>query len=119
MSQSFPFAQIKFATLEIREWPLRLLRSSAQGVAFHVVPNLSLRRFEILDARTARAVATTRLSRWLEADQPKSVRPCTRMTAFLLAIRDAVRFRQNRRFPSQNGSIETKSDVLKSTISQS
>src|SRR5882762_8802966 len=41
MSQSFPFTQVKFASLEIREWPLRPLRSSAQAVAFHV-PNLSL-----------------------------------------------------------------------------
>jgi hypothetical protein len=36
MSQSFPFTQVKFASLEIREWPLRPLRSSAQGVAFHL-----------------------------------------------------------------------------------
>jgi hypothetical protein len=43
-----------------------------------------------------------------------------RMTAFLLAIRDAVRFRQNRRFSlARTVRFETKSDVLKSTISQS
>src|SRR5258708_29958872 len=36
MSQTFSLAQIKFASLKIREWPLRPLRSSAQGVAFHV-----------------------------------------------------------------------------------
>jgi len=41
MSQSFPFTQVKFASLEIREWPLRPLRSSAKAVVFHV-PNLSL-----------------------------------------------------------------------------
>jgi hypothetical protein len=41
VSQSFPFAEIKFASLEIREWSLRLLRSSALAVPFHV-PNLSL-----------------------------------------------------------------------------
>src|SRR6266404_6871651 len=41
MSQSFPFTQVKFASLEIREWPLRPLRSSAQAIAFQV-PNLSL-----------------------------------------------------------------------------
>src|SRR5438045_5862269 len=43
MSQSFSLAQIKFAPLEIREWPLRLLRSSVQAVAFHT---FLLRRFE-------------------------------------------------------------------------
>src|SRR5438874_4176417 len=34
--ESLTFSQIKFASLEIREWPLRPLRSSAQAVAFHV-----------------------------------------------------------------------------------
>src|ERR1700730_12701101 len=34
MSQSFPFTQVKFASLEICKWPLRPFRSSAQGVAF-------------------------------------------------------------------------------------
>ena len=53
MGQSFPFTQVKFASLEIREWPMWPLRSSAQGVAFHV-PNFLLRKFEIVDARTAR-----------------------------------------------------------------
>src|ERR1700693_5986178 len=51
MSQAFSFAQVKFASLEIREWPLRPVRSSAQAVAFHT---FLLRRFEIVDARTAR-----------------------------------------------------------------
>src|SRR5439155_1702345 len=32
MSQSFPFTQVKFASLEIREWPLWPLRLSAQAV---------------------------------------------------------------------------------------
>src|SRR6266403_427036 len=41
MSQSFPFTQVKFASLEISEWPFLPLRSSAQGVAFQI-PNLSL-----------------------------------------------------------------------------
>ena len=50
MSQAFPFTQVKFASLEIREWPLRPLRSSAQAVALHLL----LRRIEIVDARTAR-----------------------------------------------------------------
>ena len=36
MSQPFSFAQVEFASLEIRERPLRPLRSSAQAVAFHV-----------------------------------------------------------------------------------
>src|SRR5437879_3737370 len=48
MSQSFPFTQVKFAPLEIREWPLRPLRSSAQAIAFHLL----LRRFEMIEART-------------------------------------------------------------------
>src|ERR1700692_3363781 len=50
MSQSFPFTQVKFASLEIREWALRPLRSSAQAIALHLL----LRRFEMVDARTAR-----------------------------------------------------------------
>src|SRR6478672_10899140 len=54
MSQSFPFTQVKFASLEIREWPLRPLRSIAQAVAFHVPPTFLLSRFETVDARTPR-----------------------------------------------------------------
>src|SRR5438876_11611059 len=34
--ESLTLPQIKFASLEIREWPLRPLRSSAQPIAFHV-----------------------------------------------------------------------------------
>src|SRR5437773_9074911 len=51
MSQAFSFTQIKFASLEIREWPLWPVRLSAQAVAFHT---FLLRRFEIVEARTAR-----------------------------------------------------------------
>src|SRR6267142_4492374 len=36
MSQSFPFTQVKFTSLEIREWPLRPLRSNIRAVAFHL-----------------------------------------------------------------------------------
>src|SRR5438874_2079096 len=35
MSQSFPFTQVKFASLEIREWPLRPLRPTVLTVIFH------------------------------------------------------------------------------------
>src|SRR5438445_474762 len=34
--ESLTFTQVKFASLEIRQWPLWPLRSSAQAVAFHV-----------------------------------------------------------------------------------
>src|SRR4029077_15178749 len=51
MSQAFSLTQIKFASLDIREWPLGPLKSSAQNVAFHT---FLLRRLEIVDARTAR-----------------------------------------------------------------
>src|SRR6266403_1533547 len=36
MSQSFPFPQVKFASLEIREWPLWPLSSNIRAVAFHL-----------------------------------------------------------------------------------
>src|SRR5438876_5579836 len=37
MSQSFPFTQVKFASLEIREWPLRPLWPNVRAVAFHLL----------------------------------------------------------------------------------
>src|SRR5438128_1113866 len=37
MSQSFPFTQVKFASLEIREWPLRPVWPNVRAVAFHLL----------------------------------------------------------------------------------
>src|SRR5438067_12316886 len=36
MRQPFSFAQVKFAPLEISEWPLRPLRSNIRAIAFHL-----------------------------------------------------------------------------------
>src|SRR5437868_930413 len=41
MSQPFALSQVKLASLEICERPLRPLRSNAQAVAFHVPPPFS------------------------------------------------------------------------------
>src|SRR5439155_441174 len=37
MSQSFPFTQVKFASLEIREWAWRPLWPNVQTIAFHLL----------------------------------------------------------------------------------
>src|SRR5258708_36458684 len=66
MSQASSLAQVKFASLEIREWPLRPVRLSAQAVAFHI---FLLRRFEIVAARTARG--QSQLSVWVVGLEPE------------------------------------------------
>src|SRR5437899_2863789 len=37
MSQPLTLSQVKFASLEIREWPLRLLWPNVRAVAFHLL----------------------------------------------------------------------------------
>src|SRR6266568_9095678 len=52
--ESLTLPQIKFASLEIREWPLRPLRSNICAVALHRSATFLLCGFEIVAARTAR-----------------------------------------------------------------